>query len=148
MRVLGYLKSHHALKQEAPTSTRWSSSLIDMFVILTLLIGLLGGILSGLLGVGGATLTIPAMVYLLKLDQKVAQGTSLALLMIPVTIFAVINYYKNNLINKQVLLLLIISFPIGAFIGSYIAIKLPSFVLKKIFAIFLIIVAIKMLLDK
>lgn len=119
-----------------------------MFVILTLLIGLLGGILSGLLGVGGATLTIPAMVYLLKLDQKVAQGTSLALLMIPVTIFAVINYYKNNLINKQVLLLLIISFPIGAFIGSYIAIKLPSFVLKKIFAIFLIIVAIKMLLDK
>ncbi|MCX7871030.1 MAG: sulfite exporter TauE/SafE family protein [bacterium] len=119
-----------------------------MFIIITLLIGLLGGVLSGLLGVGGATLTIPAMVYLLKLDQKVAQGTSLALLMIPVTLLAVINYYKNNLIDKNVLLLLVISFPIGAFIGSVIAIKLPSLILKKIFAIFLIIVAIKMLFDK
>ncbi|MGC8734225.1 MAG: sulfite exporter TauE/SafE family protein [bacterium] len=119
-----------------------------MFILITLLIGLLGGILSGLLGVGGATLTIPAMVYFLNLDQKVAQGTSLALLMIPVTLFAVINYYKNNLINKNVLLLLVISFPIGAFIGSYIAVKLPSDILKKIFAIFLIIVAIKMLFDK
>lgn len=119
-----------------------------MFIITVLLIGLLGGFLSGLLGVGGATLTIPAMVYLLKLDQKVAQGTSLALLMIPVTLFAVINYYKNNLIDKQVLLFLIISFPIGALLGSMVAIKSPSIILKKIFAIFLIIVAIKMLLDK
>ncbi len=117
-------------------------------IILVLFIGLVAGLLSGMLGIGGATVVIPALVYLLGVDQKTAQGTSLALLMIPVVFTAFINYYKSGYFHKQYALLLIFSFPVGAYLGSLIALSMDSVLLRRIFGIFLIFVALKMIFGK
>ncbi|MEN3015222.1 MAG: TSUP family transporter [bacterium] len=119
-----------------------------MNLLIVALIGLFAGILSGLLGIGGGILIIPALTLLVGLDQKTAQGTSLALLVIPVVLAAFINYYKNGFVNLQYAIALILSFPIGAYIGSTWAILIDSYILKKAFAIFLVIVALYMLLEK
>ncbi|MFN3477915.1 MAG: TSUP family transporter [bacterium] len=116
--------------------------------IKVLLIGLVAGLLSGLLGVGGATVVIPGLVYLIGLDQKTAQGTSLALLMIPVVFTAFINYYKNGFFHKYYALFLILSFPVGAYLGSLLALYLDSVTLRRIFGIFLLIISLKMIWGK
>lgn len=116
--------------------------------ILIILLGLFGGILSGMLGIGGATLIIPGLIYFANLDQKTAQGTSLALLMLPVVFTAFINYYKHGFFHKTYALLLVLAFPIGAYIGSILAIYMDSGLLRKIFAFFLIFIALKMLFER
>ncbi|MCX7972785.1 MAG: sulfite exporter TauE/SafE family protein, partial [bacterium] len=95
-----------------------------------------------------ATIVIPGLVYLVGLDQKTAQGTSLALLMLPVVITAFINYYKNGFFHKEYAITLILVFPIGAYIGSLLAVSIDSIILRRIFGIFLILVAIKMIISK
>jgi len=114
--------------------------------IIVFFIGLLAGVLSGLLGIGGATFIIPSLVYLAKLDQKTAQGISLFLLMIPVTSVAFFNYYKAGFFNSFFAVILLISFPIGAFLGSFITVNyLDTPLLKKIFGFFLLLVALQYL---
>ncbi|MCS7244206.1 MAG: sulfite exporter TauE/SafE family protein [Candidatus Calescibacterium sp.] len=116
--------------------------------IVVVFIGLVAGILSGMLGIGGATVVIPGLVYLVGLDQKTAQGTSLALLMIPVVFTAFINYYRAGFFHKEYALLLILVFPIGAYVGSLLALSLDSSILRRIFGIFLIFIAIKMIFSR
>lgn len=113
-----------------------------------LLIGLFAGSLSGLLGVGGASVIVPGLVYLIGLDQKTAQGVSLALHMIPVVFTAFITYYKNGFFHKYYALFLILSFPVGAYFGSLLALYLDPVTLRRIFGIFLLIVSLKMIWDK
>lgn len=122
--------------------------MIGISELIVILIGLSAGILSGMLGIGGATVVIPGLVYFMGLDQKTAQGTSLALLMLPVVFSAFLNYYKNGFFHKYFAILLILSFPIGAYIGSVIALSMDSVILRKIFGIFLLIVALKMIISK
>jgi uncharacterized membrane protein YfcA len=118
-------------------------------IIVVFFIGLLAGILSGLLGVGGATLIIPSLVYFMKLDQKTAQGISLFLLMVPVTAFAFFNYYKAGFFNLYIGLILLFSFPIGAFLGSFLSVNyLDTSLLKKIFGFFLLLVSLQYLFSK
>ena len=118
-------------------------------IILLLLIGLVAGMLSGMVGVGGGIIIVPALVYFLAFSQKSAQGTSLGILLLPVGILAVSQYYKQGFIDVKVVLMVSGGFLIGGYFGSKLAVILPEATLKKIFALMLILTAIKMLfIDK
>lgn len=118
-------------------------------IIILIIIGVVAGMLSGLVGIGGGIVIVPALVYLLGYSQKNAQGTSLAVLLLPVAIVAAIYYYKAGLINIKAVPIISIGFIVGSYLGGKLVLKLPDETIKKIFAILLILVAIKMLfLDK
>ncbi len=118
-------------------------------ILLLAIVGLAAGFLSGMIGVGGGIIVVPALVFVLGFTQQQAQGTSLGLLLLPVGILAVMNYYKAGYIDVKVVGVMCITFILGGWLGSKIAISLPQDIIKKIFAIVLIIVALKMLfLDK
>ncbi|MEO6902314.1 MAG: sulfite exporter TauE/SafE family protein [Bacteroidia bacterium] len=117
-------------------------------IIILLCIGLLAGILSGLIGIGGGIIIVPALVYFLGSSQHQAQGTSLAVLLLPVGILAVYAYYKAGYVNLQWAGIMAIGFVFGGFIGSKISIGIDEQVLKKIFAMILVLIAIKILLGK
>ena len=118
-------------------------------IILLVIVGLLAGILSGLVGLGGGVIIVPALVFLLGFSQHQAQGTSLGILLLPAGIFAVINYYKKGFIDVNVVLLLFAGFLIGGWIGSQISLTFSETTLKKVFAIALVLIAAKVLfLDK
>jgi uncharacterized membrane protein YfcA len=116
-------------------------------VLLLLCVGLLAGILSGLIGVGGGIIIVPLLV-LFGFTQHQAQGTSLAALLPPVTLLAVINYHKAGHINWKYAMIISIIFIIGGYLGSKIAISIDQKVMKKIFGIILLLVAGKLLLEK
>ena len=118
------------------------------FIIFLVIIGLLAGIFSGLLGVGGGLVMIPLMVVLLGYSQHEAQGTSLAVLAIPVTFLAAYNYYTEGFVNWKFTLIIAVSFLIGGYFGSKLAISIDKELLKKIFGVILIIAAIKMFFGK
>lgn len=120
-------------------------------ILIVILIGVLAGMLSGLVGVGGGIIIVPALVYLLAFSQKQAQGTSLAILLLPVGILAVLNYYKdpNVHLDVKVVALITLGFLAGSYFGSKLALALPDQTVKKVFAIFMMLMAIKMLfIDK
>jgi uncharacterized membrane protein YfcA len=108
-------------------------------------IGLFAGLLSSVIGIGGGIVIVPALVFLLLMDQKMAQGTSLALLLPPVGIFAVINYYKAGYVDLKVAGVLIVAFVAGSFLGSKFALGLPENIIKKVFGAFLMLVSVKYL---
>ena len=114
-------------------------------IILLMLIGLAAGTLSGMVGVGGGIIIVPCLVLVLGYTQKEAQGTSLAVLLLPVGIFAVMNYYKQGQINLPVALIVSLSFLVGGYFGSKLALSWDEEKLKKIFAVTIMLVAIKML---
>ena len=121
---------------------------ISMIIIL-LLIGFASGMLSGLIGVGGGILIVPALVFFLAFSQKEAQGTSLGILLLPVGILAVMKYYKDGFIDTRVVLLVSMGFFVGGYFGSKLALSLPDATVKKIFAVVMMLVALKLLfLDK
>ena len=114
-------------------------------ILLLLLLGLGAGILSGMVGVGGGIIIVPGLVFLLGFSQKMAQGTSLAVLLLPVGILAVMQYYKSGFVDVRSVGIIAIAFLVGGFFGSKIAIMLPADSVKKIFAILLLLISIKML---
>lgn len=118
------------------------------FVVLLIIIGLLAGLFSGLLGVGGGLIMIPLMVVLLGYSQHEAQGTSLAVLAIPVTFLAAYNYYTEGYVNWKFALIIAASFLIGGYFGSKLAISIDKDLLKKVFGVILVIAAIKMFFGK
>ena len=119
-------------------------------IVTIILIGLAAGILSGLVGVGGGIIMVPALVFFLQYTQHQAQGTSLGVLTLPVVILAFLKYYVDckNLgtpIDIKVIGLLSIAFVVGGYVGSSIALKIDQALLKKVFAVILFYTAIKML---
>jgi len=114
-------------------------------VIIILLIGLAAGILSGLVGVGGGLIIVPALIFFLGFTQHQAQGTSLGLLLLPVGILAVINYYNKGNVDIRVVAIMSLAFLLGGWLGSKLALRLPEDVVKKIFAVFLFYTAFKLL---
>ncbi len=114
-------------------------------IMILLLVGLAAGMLSGLVGVGGGIIIVPALVFFLGFSQKMAQGTSLGILLLPVGIFAVSNFYKQGYINFNVVWIISFAFLFGSYFGSKIALSLPQETVKKIFAILMILIAIKLL---
>ena len=114
-------------------------------IILLILIGLAAGFLSGLVGIGGGVIIVPALVILLGFSQKLAQGTSLGILLLPVGIFAVMNYYKQGYLNVNYVAIVAATFVLGGFLGSKLALSLSDEKMKKIFAVVMMLIAIKML---
>ena len=118
-------------------------------ILIIILVGIGAGMLSGLVGVGGGLVIVPALVYFIGFSQKTAQGTSLGLILLPVGIFGVLQYYKQGHVDFRIVGILAIGFLAGSFFGSKIALSLPQETVKKIFAVLMILIAIKMLfLDK
>lgn len=116
--------------------------------IILLIIGLTGGLASGVLGIGGGIVIIPMLVGFLGYTQKDAQGTSLGLLLLPIGILAVMNYYKAGHIQLKAVAIMVITFVIGSYISSLYAVNLPEGTLKKIFAVFLFLYALKLFFGK
>ena len=114
-------------------------------IIVLAVIGLTAGVLSGMIGIGGGIIIVPALVFLLGFSQQQAQGTSLGLLLLPVGILAVMNYYQQGFINVKVVGIMSVAFILGGWLGSKLALSLPQEILKKVFAVVLIIIAVKML---
>jgi len=117
-------------------------------VLILLCIGVAAGLLSGMVGVGGGIIIVPALVYFLSFNQQMAQGTSLSILLLPTGIFAVMNYYKEGYVDWKVALIIASSFLLGGFIGSKVAISLDQNIVKKIFATFMVLMGLKMLIWK
>ena len=109
------------------------------------LLGIVAGIISGTLGLGSGIILIPALVLFYAFEQKCAQGMALAI-MVPMALVGAFRYWKNPQIemNMVVIGLIIAGAVAGALIGAELAIRLPSHILRKVFAIFLVIVAIRM----
>jgi hypothetical protein len=116
----------------------------EIFLIL-ILIGLSAGMLSGLIGVGGGIIIVPALVFFLGFSQHAAQGTSLGLLLLPIGILAVLSYYNKGLIDVKFVGIMAIGFVLGGFLGSKLALNISEITLKRIFAIVLFYTAFKML---
>jgi hypothetical protein len=119
-------------------------------MMIVMIIGLFAGILSGLIGVGGGIVLVPALVYFLHYNQHQAQGTSLGVLSFPVVLLAFLTYYtkmKNSPepIDFKVIGLLAVGFVVGGFLGSTMAIRIDQGILKKIFAVILFYTGIKMM---
>jgi len=117
-------------------------------VLLLIVIGIITGIMAGMLGIGGAVIMIPALVYLLGISQQTAQGTSLAVMLPPIGIIAAYNYYKAGHANIKFAIILAVFFIVGSYFGSKLAISIPQNALKKIFGVLLLLIAAKMLLSK
>ncbi len=114
-------------------------------VMLLLAIGFAAGVLSGLVGVGGGIIIVPALIFFLGFTQQQAQGTSLGLLLLPVGILAVVNYYNKGYIDVRVVGVMCIAFVLGGWLGSKLAVQLSQDTVKKIFAVVLFYTAFKML---
>jgi uncharacterized membrane protein YfcA len=121
---------------------------VNMDNILSILIGLAAGVSSGFFGIGGAIILIPALVYIFKFSQHLAQGTALAALLLPVGILAVIKYYKSGDVNIKAALFIALGFIAGGVIGAYFVQAVPSPILKKLFAVMLLGISIYMFFGK
>jgi uncharacterized membrane protein YfcA len=116
-------------------------------ILTVIVIGLSAGILSGLVGVGGGIIMVPAMVYFLAFSQQRAQGTSLALMLFPVGILGVLNYYRKGHVDMRVAGLLAVGFVLGSYLGSRFSLSLSQSTLRKLFALVMLAVAVRMLLS-
>ncbi|HNY51865.1 MAG TPA: sulfite exporter TauE/SafE family protein [Bacteroidales bacterium] len=117
--------------------------------LLTLIIiGIITGAVAGLLGIGGAIIMVPALVFIMGLGQHQAQGTSLAVMLPPVGIIAAYNYYKAGEVNLKYALILAVAFIVGSYFGSKLALNIPQRMLQKIFALVLLLISVKMLFSK
>jgi uncharacterized membrane protein YfcA len=114
-------------------------------VVLLIIVGLAAGVLSGMVGVGGGIIVVPALVIFLGFSQHQAQGTSLGLLLLPVGILAVMNYYNKGYIDIKVVAIMSIAFVLGGWLGSKLSLSLPQDTVKKIFAIVLFYTAFRMM---
>lgn len=114
-------------------------------LLILVLVGLLAGALSGFVGVGGGIIIVPAMIYFMNMNQLQAQGVSLALLMLPVGVLGVMNYYKAGHIQFNYVLIMAIGFVLGNYFGSKYAMRVPEHKIKFLFSLLMLYVAVQML---
>ena len=116
--------------------------------IILIVIGLLAGILSGLVGVGGGILMIPLLIIFLGLTQHQAQGTALFAMLPPIGILAAMNYYKEGFVKWEYAVVIALTFVVGGYLGSKLAISLPAQTIRKVFGVIMLIGAIKLIFSK
>ncbi|MEY4629525.1 MAG: hypothetical protein RLZZ595_1851 [Bacteroidota bacterium] len=114
-------------------------------LVYLLLIGLAAGFMGGMVGIGGGVIIVPALVMLLGMSQHQAQGTSLTMILFPVGILGVINYYKQGYVDFKYAGLLAVGFFIGSYLGSKYSLSLPQLTVKRVFAIVMMVLAVKIL---
>ncbi len=117
-------------------------------VLSCLLLGLVAGTLSGLIGIGGGIIILPALVLLFGLSQHQAQGTTLALLIPPIGILAAWTYYRQGYVDVKIALFVAVGFFLGGLIGARLATGMSNVVLEKIFGISLLLIGLKMIFFK
>jgi len=116
-------------------------------ILLLTSIGLAAGMLSGMVGIGGGMVIVPALVFLLGLSQHQAQGTSLFILSLPVLLLAVMNYWRTGNVNWRFGLVIASTFVIGAFLGSKLTLRLPEAWVKLIFGLLMAYVSFQLILS-
>ncbi|RMB61055.1 sulfite exporter TauE/SafE family protein [Dokdonia sinensis] len=116
-------------------------------IISLIIIGLIAGLLSGVMGIGGGVVMVPLMILLLGSNQFEAQGTSLSVLAVPVTALAAYTYYQEGYVNWKYAAVIALFFVIGGFLGAKLAVNINEKVLKKIFAVLLIMLALKIIFE-
>ena len=116
--------------------------------IILIVIGLLAGILSGLVGVGGGIVMIPLLIIFLGFTQHEAQGTALFAMLPPIGILAPMNYYKAGFVKWEYAVVIALTFVIGGYFGSKLAISLPDQTVRKVFGVIMLIGAIKLIFSK
>ncbi|HEY9745752.1 MAG TPA: sulfite exporter TauE/SafE family protein [Oculatellaceae cyanobacterium] len=109
------------------------------------LVGLVAGVFSGLVGIGGGIIIVPALVYLFGFTQQTAQGTTLGLLLFPIGILGALEYYRQGHVDFRVVVLIALGFILGSLFGAKFALMLPAAVLKRIFGCVLLLIGIKMI---
>ncbi len=114
--------------------------------ILFILLGLFAGAISGFVGIGGGIVIVPALVLLFGFNQKMAQGTTLALLVPPIGIFAAMTYYKHGHVNLYAAGFIVVGFLAGSLAAARYVDHLNEIAVTRIFAIFMIVVAVKLLM--
>lgn len=119
-----------------------------LHIFLYILLGLAGGILSGLIGVGGGVMIVPALVFLFGMSQHQAQGTSLAMLVPPVGLLAAWTYYKDGFVDLKIAACLCVGLFLGGLLGAKFATGVSNAVLEKIFGAALLLISLKMLFAK
>ena len=120
-------------------------------VIILLATGLVAGALSGIAGIGGGTIIVPALVFFLGYTQHQAQGVSLTMFLLPIGFLGVYNYYKEGHVTiqtAQVALIMCATFIFGSYLGSKIAVSLNQDMLKKVFGAFIFLLSLKMIFGK
>jgi hypothetical protein len=116
--------------------------------LLFIILGLVAGTFSGIIGLGGGIILVPAFVFLFGMTQQEAQGTTLALMVPPIGILAAYTYYQAGFVDIKVAALVCLGFIFGGWIGAKFAVQMPKEVLQKIFAITLFLLSVKMFFSK
>ena len=117
-------------------------------VLLYIALGLVAGILSGLIGIGGGVIIVPALVFLCGFTQHQAQGTTLALMVPPIGLPAAWTYFKQGQVHFEVAMLICVGFFMGGFLGAKLATGTSNVMLERVFGVAMLIVAVKMLATK
>ena len=122
---------------------------MSIFTVITLMIiGLLAGMLSGFVGVGGGILMIPLLIVFLGFTQHQAQGTALFAMLPPIGILATINYYKEGFVKWEYAAVIALAFVVGGYFGSKLSISLPAQTVRRVFGVIMLIGAIKLIFSK
>lgn len=116
-----------------------------MEILIFISIGLAAGILSGLFGVGGGIIIVPALVFFAGMTQHNAQGTSIGLMLLPIGILAAYNYHKTGNLDIKAGLIVASAFVLGGYFGSKLALNIDQLLLKRLFGILLLFVAIRLI---
>ena len=119
-----------------------------MSIFYTLLLGLVAGIFSGLIGIGGAIIIIPALVLFFGLSQHTAQGTTLALMVPPIGLLAAWIYYKEGFVDLKMAGLICLGFVVGGLVGARFATRIPDDILRRIFGVILVVASLRMIFLK
>lgn len=119
-----------------------------MIQILYMFLGMIAGIFGGMFGIGGATVLIPALVYIFGLSQHQAQGTVLAAMVPPIGLLAALRYYYNGNVKLGIAVFIALGFFFGGLVGAHIVQYISGPILKRIFGTFLAFVAIYMIFGK
>ncbi|MEK7449250.1 MAG: sulfite exporter TauE/SafE family protein [Planctomycetota bacterium] len=118
-----------------------------MIIIGYILLGLASGVVGGLLGIGGAVIMVPVLIYIFGFGQHSAQGTAIAAMVPPIGLWAAFTYYQKDWVNLKAALFISLAFLVGGFFGAKIAVTLSPSLLRKIFAAVLLLLAVKMFMD-
>jgi hypothetical protein len=119
-----------------------------MVQILYIILGVAAGLLSGILGIGGGVVLIPALIFIFGLTQLQAQGTTLALMVPPIGLLAAIRYYQSGNVKLGMAGFICLGFFVGGLLGANLVQNLPEPLIRKVFALFLLFLSLRMLLTK
>ena len=117
-------------------------------ILILLIIGLLAGFSSGMVGIGGGIIIVPALVFFLGLTQHQAQGVSIGMLLLPVGFLAAINYYKAGNLDFTKSLIIGASFVVGAYLGSKVSLSIVGAIMKRIFGVIIFLISLKLIFGK